>query len=239
MHATDLIALSLTESQKEPLPEQAQQGICCVTGQLTNTIARKHLFGNTFLDLNLLAAHDSNRVGVNVWYAFMYGDYGTDAETGELKKRKKKPEVMACWWCDGQSFIEMSKPKIRELVLRGTTATQWAGWVTTSYKKHGSLRAKVNHDSFGFWGFDEMLVDARDREKVLDIWQHLRTAQNLGIGRTYMESLDMPISVMIKLGLVVCNDFIQWAKQHYQSPLYQFLVYLLPSQDELKRGYSD
>lgn len=239
MHASDLIASALTEAQKEPLPETAQQGICCVTGNLTDTIARKHLLGYTFLDLNLLAAHDSPRIGVNVWYAFKFGDYGIDKETGELKKRKKTPECMACWWCDGQSFIEMTKPKIRDMVLRGTTAKNWAAWVTTSYKKHGSLRSKVNNQPFGFWGFDDLQVDASDRAKVLIIWKKLRTAQAKGIGRSYMETLDIPVNVMQKLGLILCNDFVLWAHDYYQSPLYQFLLYLLPSQDELKGGYDD
>jgi hypothetical protein len=239
LHATDLIALALTEAQKEPLPEPAQQGICCVTGNLTDTIARKQLLGTTFLDLNLLAAHDSPRVGVNAWYAFKFGDYGVDKETGEQKKRKKTPEVMACWWCDGQQFMEMTKPKIRDLVLRGTIAKQWAGWVTTSYKKHGSLRAKVNNQPFGFWGFDDLQVDARDRDKVLEIWEKLRTAQNNHIGRSYMENLEIPVSIMNKLGVSMCINFLQWARHYYQSPLYQFLLYLLPSQDELKSGYDD
>ena len=65
MHTTDLIAACLTTAQKEPLPEAAQVGVCCVSGAMAETIARKHLFGPSFMDLNLLACPESPRVGVN------------------------------------------------------------------------------------------------------------------------------------------------------------------------------
>ncbi|MBP8055082.1 MAG: hypothetical protein KA314_04540 [Chloroflexi bacterium] len=239
MHATDLITACLTDAQKEPLPEAARSGICCVTGVTTETIARKQLFGSSFCDLNLLACPESPLVGVGVWYAFQFGAYGIDAESGQAKKRKKKPEVMSCWWTDGQTFHEMGKAQIRELVLRGTTAKHWAGWVTTTYKKHGALRSPVNGTPFGSWGFDDLLVRANDVTAVLEMWRKLRQAQNNGIGRTGIETLDIPIPIMIKVGMGFCNDFLAWARPRYQSPLYQFLVYLLPSQEELREGYSD
>jgi len=239
MHAADLIAACLTNEQKEPLPEAAQPGICCVTGAATETIARKKLLGSTFNDDQFLAVPDSPRVGVNVWYAFMFGVYGVDAETGETKKRKKKPEYMACWWTDGETFREMNKARIRELVLRGTTAKHWAGWVTTSYKKHGSLRSPVNNTPFGNWGFDDLQVRANDKDKVLVMWAKLRDAQKNGIGRTGIETLDIPVPVMAKVGIGFCSEFIAWARLLAQSPLYQFLTYLLPSQEELREGYDD
>ncbi len=239
MHATDLIAACLTDDQKEPLPEAAQNGICCVSGAETETIARKHLFGSNFCDLNLLACPESPRVGVNVWYAFQFGAYGVDVESGETKKRKKKPEMQACWWTDGETFRETGKAQTREMVLRGVTSKHWAGWVTTSYKKHGALRSPVNGASFGSWGFDDLLVRANNQADVLAMWRKLRDAQSNGIGRPGIETLDIPIPIMLKIGVTFCNDFLTWAQPRYQSPLYQFLTYLLPSQDELKNGYSD
>jgi hypothetical protein len=186
------------------------------------------------MDNNLLDAPHSDRVGVNVWYAFQFG-YLTDP----TKKRKKKPEFMACWYCDGKRFTEVNKAAIRQMVLHGSPAQHWAGWVTTSYKKHGALRSPVNNKPFGVWGFDDLLVDASNRTTVLDIWQHLRQAQDIGIGRTGIETLDIPVGIMLKIGLTECNQFIQWAQSRYQSPLYKLLTYLLPSQKELKDGYTD
>jgi len=238
MHATDLIAACLTDNQKEPLPEAALPGICCVTGAYTDTIPRRRLFSSNFMDANLFAAPDSDRVGVNVWYTLQYGAYGVD-ETGVQKKRKKKPEMQACWWTDGKMFHVVNKPKIREIVLRGTTARQWAGWVTTSYKKHGALRAPVNTTPFGTWGFDDLLVHANDRDVVLDHWRNLRDAQKHDIGRVGIETLDIPVSTMTRAGISYCIDFLEWASPRYLSPLYRFLVYLLPSRDEIKEGYDD
>lgn len=234
MHTVDLIAASLTDDQKEPLPVAALPGICCVTGAQTDTIPAKELLGSNFMDNNLLAAPTSDRVGVNTWYAFQLGYF---AEEG--KKRKKKPEFMACWYCDGQQFAEVGKAEIRQKVLHGTPASHWAGWVTTSYKKHGSLRSPVNNKPFGFWGFDDLLINASDRAAVLETWRRLRQAQTIGIGRTGIETLDIPVGIMLKIDISECNEFLMWAQSRYQSPLYKLLAYLLPSQQELKDGYTD
>lgn len=211
-----------------------QLGICCVTGAHTDTIPAKELLGSNFMDGNLLAAPDSDRVGVNAWYAFQFGYF---AEEG--KRRKKKPEFMACWYCDGHRFMEVDKAEIRQRVLHGSPASHWAGWVTTSYKKHGALRSPVNTKPFSFWGFDDLLVDASDRAAVLEMWRKLRQAQAIGIGRTGIETLDIPVGIMLKIGVAECNRFITWAQSRYQSPLYKLLTYLLPSQQELKDGYTD
>lgn len=234
MHTVDLIASSLADDQREPLPIVPELGICCVTGIETETIPANKLLGSNFMDNNLLNAPHSNRVGVNVWYAFQYG-YLTDP----TKKRKKKPEFMACWYCDGQQFAEVDKVAIRQFVLHGSSAFHWAGWITTSYKKHGALRSPVNSKSFGFWGFDDLLVNASNPATVLEIWQRLRQAQDIGIGRTGLETLDIPVGIMLKIGITKCNEFVTWAQSHYQSPLYKLLIYLLPSQQELKNGYTD
>lgn len=234
MHTVDLIANSLTDDQREPLPVDAEPGLCCVTGIETETIPAKKLLGSNFMDNNLLDAPHSDRVGVNVWHAFQHG-YLTDP----TKKRKKKPEFMACWYCDGERFIEVDKAAIRQLVLHGSPARHWAGWVTTSYKKHGALRSPVNNSAFGFWGFDDLLVDANDKTAVIDMWQHLRQAQGVGIGRTGIETLDVPVKIMLRIGITRCNEFTQWAEAYYLSPLYKLLTYLLPSQKEIKEGYID
>ncbi len=238
MHTINLIASAISDEQKEPLPVTSEKGICCVTGELTDTIPRKKLFGANFSDANRLARPDSDRVGVSVWLVMQFGEYGIK-EDGTRKKRKKKPEYMSCWWTDGQVFREVKKPDIRRLVLGGTSAKAWAGWVTTSYKKHGALRSPVNNREFGIWGFDDVLVDARDKKRVLDWWRILRQAQDAGIGRKSMEAVDMPVGIMLKVGIDVWGSFAEWARPQYQSPLYQFLIYLLPSKKELVNNYED
>lgn len=238
MHAVDLIASALSDEQKYPVPVTPAQGICCVTGAETLTIPRRKLFGSSFMDANLLAAPDSDRVGLNAWYAMQFGETGLN-EDGTRKKRRKKPEMQACWWTDGRVFRVVGKAEIRQMVLQGAPSTPWAGWVTTSYKKHGALRSPVNTEPFGIWGFDDVRVDCRDIETVRAWWRVLRQAQNDGIGRQAIEAAEMPPALIAKIGVETWFRFERWARVRYQWPLYRFLVYLLPSQAEIKGGYAD
>ena len=238
MHAVDLIAATLTDDQKFPVPVEPARGVCCVTGEETMTIPRKKLFGSSFLDANILAAPASDRVGVNAWHAMQFGEYGKN-EDGTLKKVRRKPEMRSCWWTDGRTFSIIGKSEIRKMVLNGSPSVPWAGWVTTSYKKHGALRAPVNMSSYGVWAFDDLLVDCRDVDRVKAWWQTLRNAQKDNIGRTAMAAASMPPALAARIGLDVWLPFQTWASERYQSPLYRFLVYLLPSQAEIKEGYAD
>ena len=140
-----------------------------------------------------------------------------------------------------REFRETTKADTRALVLSGVPYPDraWAGWVTTSYKKHGSLRAPVNCGQFGGWGFDDVVVDAADNVKTREWWCKLRQAQTDGVGRKTMETVDIPAAFIEKIGFDVWLAFETWARPRSQSPLYQFLVYLLPSQQEIKEGYTD
>jgi len=238
MHTVDLIVSALSDAQKIPTPVTPEWGICCVTGEETMTIPRKKLFGNSFMDANKLAAPDSDRVGVNAWWAMQYGAAGRN-EDGTIKKRRKKPEMQACWWATIGDFRVIGKPEIRQMVLTGSPSTPWAGWVTTSYKKHGALRAPVNAASFGIWAFDDLIVDASDRNRVLSWWRRLRQAQDAGIGRTAIETGELSPKLIIRVGVDIWQAFDRWARTRRQAPLYKLLAYLLPSQKELKDGYSD
>lgn len=229
MHATDLLSTACPDEWKEPLPEKAVDGTCCLTGQQGLTINRRKVFGSSFTELEIFKVPDSDRVGVNVWHAFRAGYF---AEAG--KKRKKKPEAMACWWTDGEQWVELNKVKIRELVFNGCGPLLWAGWVTTSYKKHGSTRAPVNKKPHGVWAFDEMLVDCRDISKVISWHNMLRMAQDAGINRTVIETLEIPVFVYNKIDGKLWIEFKLWAMDKRESALYKFLCYLLPSQAELK-----
>lgn len=234
MHTTDLLSTACPEGWKEPLPEKTVDGICCLTGQQGPTINRRKVFGPSFTEFEILKVPDSDRVGVNVWHAFRAGYF---AEAG--KKRKKKPEAMACWWTDGVQWVELDKVKIRELVFGGSGPQPWAGWVTTSYKKHGSTRAPVNKIPHGVWAFDEVLVDCRDIDEVVTWHGELRRAQDAGLNRTVFETLEIPVSVYNKIDAQVWIKFKIWAKHRQETALYRFLCYLLPSQAELKEMASD
>ena len=79
-----------------------------------------------------------------------------------------------------------------------------------------------------------LTVDCTDKEKVRIIWDRLNIYLRKGIGRSSMESLSIPVYAINKIGLSNWMSFQAWAKPIYKSPLYLFMVYLLPSQKELK-----
>lgn len=56
----------------------------------------------------------------------------------------------------------------------------------------------------------------------------------MGFGRSILETLECPVFVLSKIGIDKWFKLESWAKPIYQSNLYQFLCYLLPSQQELK-----
>jgi hypothetical protein len=119
-------------------------------------------------------------------------------------------------------------------VRNGSGSRPWAGGVTTSYKKHGSLRSPVNKRPFGTWGFDEYIVDCSDEKKVNDWWSRLRKAQDSGLGRATLENVQMPVAMLAKADMAHWLEFKRWASDKKDSALYKFLCYLLFSQDELK-----
>lgn len=229
MHAVNLLAMACPDEWREPLPQEPIDGICCLTGQQGLTIKRSEVFGPSFTEFEIFKVPESDRVGVDVWHAFRAGYFAAEG-----KQRKKKPEVMACWWTDGATWIETNKVKIRDLVFNGSGSRPWAGWVTTSYKKHGSTRAPVNRSEFGVWGFDESLVDCSDIDLVNEWHARLRQAQDAGINRTVIETLNIPVFVYNKIDQQEWLSFRAWAINKVEKSLYKFLCYLLPSHDELK-----
>jgi hypothetical protein len=185
------------------------------------------LIGDSFTDWSLLAAPNSEWVGLNVYHAWKHGT------RAEGKKCDFCLERHGCWFVSENKFRQVSRVDIRELVLNGSPDTPWAGWVTTTYKKHGSLRAPVNASHFGVWGFDESKPDCSDNAKVMDWWWQLRKFQDAGIGRRSMEQVDVPSGVLKKIDLRVWLEFVSWSRDKWQSALYRFLLYLLPSKEEL------
>jgi len=164
-------------------------------------------------------------------WEFGYRKYGA--------KRDTHPERHACWWTNGREFRTVRKSDIREIILNGSPSIPWAMWVTTSYKKHGSIRTPVNHRSRGAVGFDERIVDASNEGQVIEWWERLNTALRDGIFRGVIETLDCRPLLISKIGLSRWLDFERWAKPIHKSTLYALLCYLLPSQEWLHSGWMD
>jgi len=216
MHAVDLIAAALGEEPGAP-PGETVEGICCVTGTVTRCIPRKLLLGKSFTNGDLLRAPHSSLVGVAAWRAMSCPS-----------ERKNS------WLCDGESFRKLTRAELRRVVIAGDYPSLWSGYATTSYKKHGSLRATVNSGGKRVWLFEMALVDCSDHDRLLLIWERLNRELRSGFSRSVMESLEPNQFTLKEVGYSRWRDFERWARPMCRGPLYQFLCYLLPSMEELK-----
>lgn len=218
MHSVNLIAQALRRQDDcPPLPEKIEKAICCITGVNCDCVERGEKIGNAFTNLDLLIAPESNYMGVDAYIALSY-----------------KWERMSLWWCDGEKFVRPNRIEVRDMVLNGVDAEYWSGYVTTNYKKHGSLWTKVNKGKHGIWRFEMHDVDCRDIAKVKEWYHILDDAVHNEIGRSVLETLDCSAWLIDKIGLKRWIEFEKWARPKYQSALYQFLCYLLPSKEERK-----
>jgi hypothetical protein len=142
---------------------------------------------------------------------------------------------MSLWWCDGVEFRRLTRQTAREMVVDGAPSGRpWAGYITTSYKKHGSMRTAVNAGTKAVWLFENTLVDCSDRPRLHSWWETMRQAQRDGIGRQSMETLDIPAGILAQIDQCTWLNYRRWAADKIRAPLYQLLCYLLPSQEELR-----
>lgn len=219
MHAIDLIAPAIEQAARD-LPSNPSVGICCVTGAETLCVPRKQGLLPSFTNQDVFRAPQSDMLGVAAYRVLTF-----------------RPERTSSWFCDGRSFAPLTRSQVREKVVSGLYGGDpWAGYVTTSYKKHGSLWAVVNHPPRAVWRFEALNVDCSDHGKVLEWWQALLHWQSLGLTRPALESLSCPFFQARKLGAARYMEFISWARPIHQAPLYRFLCYLLPSKKELEEN---
>lgn len=229
MTAIELLAAALPKALPPELPAP---GVCCVTGSTGPTIRRGHAILDSFTNMDVLRAPMSDRVSVAAWCVMQHTVPHTDPD----KKRDLSPLRQSHWLCDGETIEYLDRRGVRRHVLDGVSARTWAAYATTSYKKHGALLAPVNAGGRQVWLWETRLVDCSDRDAVADTWSRLRAAQTAGIPRPLIEHLDIAPGYMAKIGWRTWRDFEQWAHPRRNSPLYQFLTYLLPSQEELKNA---
>lgn len=214
MTAIEVLARGLPAADP---PEDPREGVCCVLGTREATIARAHAILPSFTNLDLLRAPDSDRVGVRAWRVLT-----------EPAQRKSS------WVCDDAGFRTVDRLGLRALVIDGvSSADPWCGYATTSYKKHGALRAPVNVGDLQRWLFELEVVDCSDRAQVAHWWTRLRETREAGIPRPVIESLDISVSQMAK-HLARWQAFEAWARPILAAPLYRFLTYLLPSEEEIR-----
>lgn len=231
MTAITLIYQALQRQGKHlpELPCNPVTAVCAVTGEETLCVPRKDVLGSSFTNANLLTAPNSAFVGVAVLSVWEYG-YKTAAD----KERDKRPERMSSWFCNGETFEELDRQGVRAKVFQSDMPPVWTAYATTSYKKHGSLKARINTGDKRVWLFEERLVDCSDMERVNEWWSVLNQALRDGFGRSVLESLQCPPYLIAKNGVSKWQAVEAWGRDKVNSALYAFLCYLLPSQEELK-----
>lgn len=224
MRAVELLASHVPECDPPVAPEI---GTCCVLGTTEPTVPKRTAIKPSFTNLDLLQAPESDRVSVRAWRVMTYR-----MEPAEGKKRGGQPLIQSHWLVHDGGILYLSRIDVRRYVLDGVRFDRWAGYATTSYKKHGSLRAPVNTGGAQRWLFE---LDVVDCARAAEWWPRLLEARVAGIPRVCIETLDIGLPLMRK-HLVLWQRFEPWARRRYQSPLYRFLTYLLPGQEELKRA---
>lgn len=215
MHPISLIYFNLPEK----LELEAIDAVCCITGESGPCVKRKDLLGKSFTNVDLLACPDSDFVGIDAYSV--------------MKNRKTR----SSWFCSEAEFMPLTRVTVREMVFKPEMPKVWAAYATTSFKKHGVLKTRVNTGNHRVWLFEELLVDCSDIGKVNNWFVIMDKALRSGISRPVIESLECSPFVIEKVGLKTWMNFDKWARTKYQSALYSFLTYLLPSQEELRNGF--
>jgi hypothetical protein len=216
MSIFDLISDSIKDDHIL-LPVEPVENICAVTGELRPCIPRKKLFGSNFISYHIFNSPLSDFVGTNVFQTLKY-----------------RPERASSWVVTPKIFTKLKRIEVRPLVLYGVNSQRWSGYVTTSYKKHGAIGNVINNSKFGVWKFDDLLIDCSDSEKVLGWYNKLNYFLHKGLSRPVLESGQLNQWGAKQAGIEVCRNFLYWIKDKKTDPLYKFLCYLLPSQEEIK-----
>jgi len=196
--------------------------VCCVTGRTGPGITRKRLIGKSFCDQAVLVTPESQYVGLPAWSALRY-----------------KWERMACWLAgDGDMRLfrgSEGRKSLRDTILNERyPSTPWAGYITTSYKKHGALRAPVNAGARRVWQYDEMRADLSDRVKIAGWWKRLHNERVNGISRAMLETLRAKPIALRSISVTRWTSLLAWATTIHRDPAYRVLCYLLPSKDEIE-----
>jgi hypothetical protein len=195
---------------------------CCVTGIITDCIPRKSVFSDSTTFQADFKAPESKFCSIDVAIGLKY-----------------KWERCSSFICTPETFYVLDRQSLRDQVFREEMPPVWIGYATTSYKKHGAFRNKINKGSQRFWLFENNFVNCSDMTKVKEVWDRLCDAQKSGIGRSVLESLVCPAYIMDIVGIHKWVEFEKWALPLYKTPLYSFMCYLLPSQEELKKEVTE
>lgn len=237
MHTIELFATAIrSEIEEIGLPCEPVEEICAITGKKMLCIPRKHVISDGFTNQTLLQDQTSPYMSIDAFRAFKY-----------------RPE-RSSWFInqvgDKITFKRLKRSEMREIVINYITIPgQWACYASTTGKKHGALYAKLNEgqtfseagacidktaDNSAYFAMDGDIIHCKSYRLLIDWYIRLDRYLRLGIGRNYLKSGTVNMAVIKSAGAKTGLEFKRWAADKYRSLLYKFLIYLLPSQEELK-----
>jgi hypothetical protein len=224
MHTINLFSKAIKQDHL-PLPFHPIQKTCCITGQKTECIPRKYVLSNSFTAQELLKAPDSKFACIDAYQAFKFRGHRSS---------------WFVWQTEASNiyYKKLTRVEIRSVIFDFVDIkilNQWAIYASTTGKKHGSFFAPINTEKFpGIIGFDSETINCTNIDLVRERYYLLSCYLKAGISRSYLLNPDLPVWLINKLGVKTYNDFRDFVMDKYTSSLYKFLVYLLPSQQELK-----
>lgn len=226
MHTVELFTESIKEHHIE-LPCEPVKAVCAITGHETDCIPRKYVISDGFTNQTLLEAGDSPYMSVAAFQS--------------LKFRPQRSSWVVVKNESETVFTPLKRAGVRDVLMNEFNGidfwdgkTIWACYASTTGKKHGALYAPINSGRSAFFAKDAERINCTDTAEVIDWYSRLDRYLRLGIGRKVLESLDGNRFLIKKIGLKLWNEFYSWASDKYRSTLWKFLIFLLPSQAEIK-----
>lgn len=223
MLAISMLAQAIPKSERAELPCDPVAGVCAVTGLPGQVLPREKCIPETFNNQDLFMASAHPWIGVDAFQVLKHK---------HLRTRS--------WMVSGArpKLTWLTRDLARPMILGKWPASPWGAYVTFAGKKHGALRVVVNEGRCAHWTVEEQQADCTSIPLCRKIYERMEEAQEHGVGKGAMISLDVSAKAMAKIGPAFWLVFRQWAQIYAQSGMWRLLVWLLPSA-EAKEGIED
>lgn len=199
------------------LKHEPYEATCALTGETRQCVPIKDCVSSNFTEWDVLTDPETEMMCVEAYYALKF-----------------RWERFSSWLCSRGKFVRVDKDIIRDVLFNGFADAPWSMFITTSYKKHGALRCPVNTGNHGYIGFDEAVIDCRDSDYCVEVYDHVFAAFARGANRNDLESLRPSKWTLKALGIKGWQEYKAWAEDKVESSLYRLCVYLLPPRKELE-----